>query len=79
MDFLNLYENTAASGGAIYNTNKGMIVITNSKLYNNNNTVKSGWNKGGSAIYNTASSKLTVDNCEFMLLLTEQFNHIILI
>ena len=65
LDFLNLYENTAASGGAIYNTNKGYVVITNSKLHNNNNTVKSGWNKGGSAIYNTASSKLTVDNCEF--------------
>ena len=43
---------------------KGTVVITNSKLHHNNNTAKSGWNKGGSAIYNTASSKVTVENCE---------------
>ena len=64
MDSVNLYENIAGNGGAIYNTNKGTIVITNSKLHNNNNTAKFGWNKGGSAIYNTASSKVTIENCE---------------
>ena len=35
------YENIAGNGGAIYNTNKGTIVITNSKLHHNNNTARS--------------------------------------